>query len=276
MEKLMRRKYSLLIITIILSLAGIFAFKAVNSHDKIQTGDDFRKINNKAFTVGEVLRFDVKYGFVTAGIASYSIPEIKKMSGRDCYHILFEVNTVPTFDWIFKVRDRYETYLDVDGLFPWRFEQHVREGKFSIDFSAFFDQRKCKAKTTKGTFDIPKYVNDVVSAFYYARTLDLSKMQKGDKIHLQNFFDDKTYDLDVVFLGRERITISEGTWDCIIIEPLVKEGGLFKSEGSVTIWLSDDDLKIPVKVVTKVVIGSINAELTGYDGLISQPKAKVK
>ena len=68
------------------------------------------------------------------------IPEIKRISGRDVYHITFEVNSMPSFDWIYKVRDRYETYIDTKGLFPWRFEQHVREGGYSRDFSAFFDQ----------------------------------------------------------------------------------------------------------------------------------------
>jgi hypothetical protein len=238
-------------------------------------GDNFRKVENIAFKVGEKLYFDVKYGFVTAGIASFRIPEIKKMSGRDCYHVIFEVNSVPSFDWIYKVRDRYETYIDVEGLFPWRFEQHIREGGYSRDFSAFFDQRKGKAKTTEGSFDIPKYVNDIVSAFYYARTFNYSKLKQGDRINLQNFYKNKTYELDVKYLGKERIKVASGTWDCIMVEPLVKEGGLFKSEGSIVIWLSNDELRIPIKVKTKVVIGSIDAELTKYEGLTMNPKAKV-
>ena len=84
---------------------------------------------------------------------------------------------------------------------------------------------------------------------------------------LHNFYNDKVYDLNVKYLGKETVTVTAGTFDCIIVEPLVQEGGLFKSEGSITVWLSDDDLKIPVKVKTKVVIGSIDAELTKYEGL---------
>jgi hypothetical protein len=237
-------------------------------------GDEFRKAENKAFKAGERLTFDVKYGFVTAGVAVMSIPKVKKISGRDSYNITFEVNSVPSFDWVFKVRDRYETYMDIQGLFPWRFEQHVREGNYSRDFSAFFDQRKNKAKTSEGEYNIPKYVNDIVSAFYLARTFDYSKMKKGEKIHLQNFFKDKVYDLDVRFIGREKVSVSAGTFDCVIIEPLVQEGGLFKSEGTILIWLTNDDLKVPVKVKTKIVIGSIDAELTKYEGLAGALKAK--
>ncbi|MEW6195243.1 MAG: DUF3108 domain-containing protein [Bacteroidota bacterium] len=237
---------------------------------------NFRKLDNKAFKLGEKLTFDVKYGFVTAGVAEYSIPKITKIAGRDVFNIVFQVNTVSAFDPFYKVRDRYETYLDVEGLFPWRFEQHIREGGYSRDFSAFFDQRKGKAKTSEGSYDIPKYVNDIVSAFYYARILDFSKLKEGDKVHLENFYKDKVYPLDVVYRGKERVSVEAGTFDCIILEPLVLEGGLFKSEGNIVIWLTDDNLRIPVKVKTKIIIGSIDAELTGYSGLAGELKAKRK
>jgi hypothetical protein len=229
--------------------------------------DDFRNMTNKAFADGEKLVFDVKYGFVTAGIGTMEIPKIKKISGRDSYYVLFTVNTVPSFDWIFKVRDRYETYIDKTALFPWRFEQHIREGKYSRDFSAFFDQRKGKAKTTEGEYFIPKNVNDILSAFYLVRTMDFSKVKVNDKLNLQNFYKDKVYDLDVRYLGKETIEVPAGKFECIVIEPLVKEGGLFKSEGSIIIYLTNDEAKMPVRVKTKVIIGSINADLTSYEGV---------
>ena len=229
--------------------------------------DDFRNMTNKAFADGEKLIFDVKYGFVTAGIGTMEIPKIKKISGRDSYYVLFTVNTVPSFDWIFKVRDRYETYIDKTALFPWRFEQHIREGKYSRDFSAFFDQRKGKAKTTEGEYVIPKNVNDILSAFYLVRTMDFSKLKVNDKLNLQNFYKDKVYDLDVKYHGKETIEVPAGKFECIVVEPLVKEGGLFKSEGSIIIYMTNDEAKMPVRVRTKVIIGSINADLTSYQGV---------
>jgi hypothetical protein len=236
--------------------------------------DDLRTLDNKAFDKGEKLTFDVKYGFVTAGIAEMAIPDIVKISGREAYHITFQVNSMPSFDWLFRVRDRYETYVDVKGIFPWRFEQHVREGGYKKDFAAFFDQRRGVAKTTDGTYKISKYVNDIMSAFYYTRTLDFSHMKINDRIHLQNFYKDKVYNLDVKYLGKDQVEVPAGTFNCIVIEPLVVEGGLFKSEGSIIIWLTDDELKIPVKVKTKVVIGSIDADLTSYEGLAGKLTSK--
>lgn len=235
---------------------------------------EFRKIENNAFKVGEKLRFDVKYGFVTAGIAEFAIPKMTKIAGRDVFNVTFNVNSVPAFDPFYKVRDHYESYIDTEGIFPWRFEQHIREGGYSRDFSAFFDQRKGKAKTSEGSYEIPKYVNDIVSAFYLARTFDYSKMKEGDKINLENFYKDKVYPLDVVYRGKERVSVEAGTFNCIILEPLVREGGLFKSEGTLIVWLTDDDLKIPVKVKTKIIIGSIDAELTSYSGLAGKLLSK--
>lgn len=240
----------------------------------INSQDNFRKLENKAFKEGEKLTFDVKYGFVTAGIATMQVPSIKRISGRNAYHVTFEVNTVPSFDLFYRVRDRYETYIDVEGLFPWRFEQHIREGKYSRDFAAFFDQRKGKAKTSEGEYDIPLYVHDIVSAFYFARTLDYSDMKPGDKINLQNFYKDKVHDLDVKYHGKETINVPAGRFDCIIVEPLVREGGLFKSEGNIVIWLTDDDIKMPVRVKTKVIVGAIDADLTSYEGLKGSLKSK--
>jgi hypothetical protein len=237
--------------------------------------EEFRTIENRAFKAGEKLTFDVKYGFVTAGIATFEIPKIRRISGRDAYHVTFEVNTVSSFDWIYKVRDKYETFIDVQGIFPWRFEQHIREGGYSRDFAAFFDQKRGKAKTSEGEYDIPLYVNDIVSAFYLARTFDYSSLNINDKIPLQNFYKDRVYDLDIKYLGKETIEVPAGKFRCIVVEPLVQEGGLFKSEGNILVWLTDDDLRIPVRVKTKVVIGSIDADLTGYENLAGQLKSRI-
>ena len=236
----------------------------------------FREIPHSAFAEGERLVFDVGYSFITAGEAVMSIPKVDTMFGRSVYQILFTVNSTKTFSWIYKVDDRYETFLDVQGIFPWRFTQRVREGSYSRDFSAWFDQVNQIAYVGDKEYPIPPYVHDAVSAFYYVRTLDYSKTRVGERMSLQNFFKDTTYTLSVKFLGRQRIEVDAGTFDCIIVEPLMKEGGLFKSEGRVLIWLTDDERKIPVKVSTKVVIGSIESELREYSGISGLIRAKVR
>jgi Protein of unknown function (DUF3108) len=229
-----------------------------------------------AFAVGERLVFDVGYGFITAGQAVISVPEYDTVAAHQCFKVMFQVNSTPTFSWFFEVKDRYETYLDVRGVYPWRFEQHVKEGHYRRDFIADFDQLHHVAKVADKQYPIPPKVNDIMSAFFFVRTLDFSDKKIGERIHLQNFYKDSTYDLDVQFIGRETIKVEAGTFKCIIVEPLAKEGGLFKSDGRVLIWLSDDDRKIPVKITTKVLIGSIGSELREYSGINGELKARVK
>ncbi len=235
-----------------------------------------QKIHNLAFGVGERLVFDVSYGIITAGEAILSIPEIDEIRGRKTLKVVFEVNSLPFFSWIYKVRDQYQTYLDIEGIYPWRFEQHIREGSYKRDFTAEFDHRQLKAFTSEGDYPIPRYVHDILSAFYFARTINYDSMRVGFKIPLQNFYKDKTYPLDVKYLGRQQIKVDAGTFKTIIVEPLIKEGGLFKSDGRIVLWITDDDQKIPVKVSTKVPIGTIDVELREYSGLQGPIKAKIE
>ncbi len=237
---------------------------------------ELRKIEQEAFAVGERLVFDVGYSFIVAGEAVFSIPAIQQVNGRNCYQIRFTVESTPTFSWIYTVDDLYETLVDVEGIFPWRYTQRIREGKYRFDFGAEFDQRNNVATTDKGEYPIPPYVHDAVSAFFYVRTLDFSKSRPGDRTILHNFYKDTSYTLSVKFLGRQQIEVDAGTFNCVLVEPLMKEGGLFKSEGRIIIWLTDDERKIPVKVSTKVVVGSIDAELREYSGINGPIRAKVE
>ena len=116
-------------------------------------------------------------------------------AGRPCYDIRFEVNSLKSLDFLYRVRDRYRTLVDIDGIFPWAFQQSIREGGFSKEFTASFDHFGQTARTTEGTYAIPKFVHDIVSAFYYVRSIDLRSYKQGEVLYLQNFFDRETHDL---------------------------------------------------------------------------------
>lgn len=236
----------------------------------------FRQLENHAFTVGERLVFDVGYGFVTAGEAYMEVSGYDFHNSRKCYRIQFEVRSLPFFSVFYKVEDHYLTVMDVEGLFPWRFEQRIREGTYRRDFSAEFDHLNEVAVTTEGTFPIPRYVHDIVSAFYFTRTLDFSGFEPGQSILLHNFYKDTTYDLPVRFRGKQIVDVPAGRFSCIVIEPLVREGGLFKSDGRIIMWLTDDEKKIPVKVSSRIIIGSISAELREYFGISGRIPAMIK
>jgi hypothetical protein len=235
-----------------------------------------RKIKNDAFGVGERLVFDVNYLNITAGEAVMTVPRIDSVAGRRCYRVEFTVNSTPFFSGIYKVEDRYLTFIDVEAIVPWKFEQHIREGSYRRDFIAEFDQIHHIARTTEGQYDVPEYVHDIMSAFYYARMLDYSQMKVGEGPTLFNFYKDKSHELKVRFLGRQELEVEAGTFNTVVVEPLVREGGLFKSEGRIVIWLTDDERKIPIRVNTKVIIGSIDTELREYSGLNGPLRSRIK
>jgi hypothetical protein len=247
------------------------------SQDTSRNITQFRTVQNTAFGIGEYLRFEINYGFITAGDAVMSVaPAYTTINGRNAYAMSFNVNSTSAFNVVYNVKDRYTSIVDAQGLFPWRFEQHIREGNFQRDFEAVFDQENLKVKTYtgesepkkfEGEYAIPMYVQDALSAFYFGRTLNYNSMKVGDVVNLQNFYKDQTYPLDIRYLGKETIEVPAGEFRCIKVEPLVREGGLFKSEGSMVLWMTDDDRKMPVKVKTAVVIGSVDADLIEYRGL---------
>jgi len=236
------------------------------SDDRGPEPDTLRRIANVAFAGGEYLKYDVHYSFVTAGDAYLTVTDTV-YAGRRCHIVTFALESKPFFDIFYRVRDRYRTIIDTEGLFPWRFEQQIREGGFSRDFTAEFDQRKNIATTAHGEYPIPPYVHDIISAFYFARTVDFTGYRPGQRVELKNFYKDSTYNLPVKYKGRQRIEVDAGTFDCIVIEPLITEGGLFKSEGKIYLWLTDDDRKMPVKVRTDIPIGTVESELTEFRGI---------
>ncbi len=248
-----------------------------SSDNSLRDSDDmkWRVLKNTAFTVGEKLEYDVYYGPIIAGSATIAVPTFEYYNDRKCIKVDFTMRSAKFFDLFFKVRDYYSSLIDAEGLFPWKFEQHIREGGYKKDFLAWFDQVNHTATTsTGGPYGIKPYTQDVVSAFFFARTLDYDTLGIGEKVRFSNFYENKVYPLDVKFLGVEDVTTKAGKFHCQIIEPIIVKGGLFRNTGRIVIWITDDPLKIPVKVQTEVAIGSVVAELLSYSGLAGTPTAK--
>jgi hypothetical protein len=222
-----------------------------------------RVVTNQAFGVGERFEFSVGYGMIKAGTAVMEIPEIVKFTGKKCYHIISTAQSNKFFSVFFKVNDKVESLMDVHELYSLRFDKHLREGKFKADISMLFDQENHLAIYNNGqdTFSVPAYVQDVLSAFYLVRTREL---KVGQSIFVDNHADKKNYPLEVKVLRKERIKVPAGTFDCVVVEPILRASGIFQQKGSLTVWLTDDQVKMPVLMKSKVVIGSISTELTNY------------
>jgi hypothetical protein len=250
---------------------------SLNAGNNQSSNKELRKIQHNIFKPGEKLEYLVHYGFIDAGTASIELVDEKRtISGRSVYRVIGIGETKWTFDWFFKVRDRYETYIDVDGVFPWLFIRRVDEGGYIINQDYKFNPLKNQVDNGKGKiFDTPDYVQDMVSAFYYARTLDMRNAKPGDVFTIDSFVDNEVYPAQIRYVGTETISIKNGKYRCLKFNPVVQKGRIFKKEEDLRVYITDDENKIPVLLEAKILVGSVKMELTNYKGL-ANPIAKIK
>ena len=220
-----------------------------------------RFVENVAFGVGEHLSFDINYGFINAGTATMEVLRLIEYGGRPCYQVVTRATSNSFFSTFYAVDDRVESIIDAIGLFSWRFEKNLREGSYRSDRMYVFDQREHFTVYESDTIDVAPWVQDAISVLYYVRSQEL---KVGTSLFIDNFTDGKNYPLEVKVLKKENITVKAGNFDCIVVEPLTQSVGVFRHEGQLKVWLTDDRLKMPVLMKSKILVGSVSAELTGY------------
>jgi hypothetical protein len=229
---------------------------------------EFRKVDNNSFHVGEKLTYRVHYGFVDAGEATLEVKSSdKKVNGRELIHIVGKGRSLGTFNWFFKVQDRYETYLDAEGMFPWMFVRRVYEGGTEINQDYTFFQHKQKVNDGNTSYDVPSEVQDMISSYYYARTIDFSGAKIGQIFEFNSFVDGEVYPVKIKYLGKDNIKIRNGKFACLKFCPVIQTGRIFKNEEDLTVWISDDENKIPLLAKANIMVGSIKMEVTDYEGL---------
>jgi hypothetical protein len=221
----------------------------------------YRSLVNDAFGVGEQLEFSIGYGIIDAGTARMEVREVVQLQDRSVYRIVSTAHSNRVFDSFYKVRDTMITWVDAEGLFSWRFENHQREAEYHRDQIVDFNQGKQQAIRGNDTVDVPGFVQDVLSAFYYVRTKPLDV---GDTLYIPLWSEHRIYTLHVVVLERESVKTQAGTFDCVKVQPMLESDGLFRQQGRVDIWLTDDRLHMPVQVKSRLVVGAIKAELVAY------------
>jgi hypothetical protein len=228
---------------------------------------------NKAFGTGEKLTYKVYYNLfkLQAGSATFEVREaLKKVNGRDCYNIVGTGKTTDACDMFFMVRDHYESYIDAELLMPWRFVRVVNEGGFKFDDYVRFDpiQKTAVSKKQKDVKQpMPDNFHDVLSALYYFRTLDWEKAQEGQVFEVDIFLDDQLYKGGVKYLGKETIKTDLGKVKCLKLQPNVISGNVFKENAKMFLWVTDDENRIPVRIESDIVVGSVKADLLTYENL---------
>ena len=233
---------------------------------------------NTAFKGGEELTFKVSYGFLDAAEARMVIaPQVLSNNNRPTYKIDVFGQTLGVFK-LFKVNDNWGTFMDTARLVPHQSYRHIEEGKYRKHERVLFDQGKRNAhvrlydRENKNLVDskdysVPSNVQDIVSGFYYLRTLDLKKYKKGDIVTLTGFFDKEVYHLKLVFEGKEQVSTKIGDFNTFRFSPIIPKNKLFRGEQPVTVWISDDSNKIPLRIKARLMVGSLDMEITQASGL---------
>lgn len=225
-----------------------------------------------AFQDGEWLRYRMSYsGFLKAGTATLELKE-ENLEGKKVLHALGHGETSSVVGWFFKVDDTYESYFDMEEVKPYLFKRKIDEGGYKKHKHVTFDYDKNTAFvedfiSKKDTIISINGPQDMISTFYFLRNHDTKNMKKGDKIDVDMFLDNKNFPFKLHFLGYETLKTKFGKIKTQKFRPLVQAGRVFKANESVTLWITADDNKIPIKMKASLAVGSLRAELEAYKGL---------
>ncbi len=267
---------AIILLSVVVGLTGANAQKNVN-HDSISAEmQALQRVDYPVFKPGERIEYLVHYGFVHAGKATIEVKEKPvKIKGKDSYHVIGKGVSTGTFDFFFKVRDTYQSFIDTDNLHPHLFLRDVNEGGYKKVQNYHFHQDENYVKSNKGdSAFIPTGIQDMISAFYFARTLDLTKYKEGDVIVIYAYVDGELEPVKMRYVGKEKIKAKAGTFNTLKFQPIVQKGRVFNDPEDLTVYVTDDKNKIPVLAKAKILVGSVKMQLTDFENL-AHPVAKV-
>lgn len=236
----------------------------------LKADDEFCGTRNTAFHAGESLTYKVFYKvanvYIGAGEAVFSTT-LERLNGKDVYHAVGEGKTYSFYDKFYRVRDRYESYIDTFNLQPYKFVRNVNEGGYKTYENVTFVKSAGTAVTTQGVFKVPPCVQDVVSAIFYARNIDFSHLHVNDTIPFYMFLDRQVYHLYIRYLGKETIRTKYAKFKTIKFKPLLIKGTIFEGGEKMTVWVSDDPNHIALRVESPISVGSVIVDMINYHNL---------
>jgi hypothetical protein len=266
---MLMKKIFLPVLLIMLVLSG-FAAK-----------ESLRTVPNDSFGKGELLKYKVHYGPITAAEAVIDIsPNLHRINDRPAYKATVYGKTNSSFDLFVKVRDTWQSYIDTSALLPHRSFRNIEEGSYrkreTVDFNHFTNTAQVEMKKRNkdkihSTHKIPHGAQDIVSGFYYLRTLDYDRFKVGDKFTIRGFFDEETFDMVVTYQGRETVSTKAGSFRAIKLVPKMPKNKLFRGEDAITVYLSDDRNKVPVMIAAEMFVGSVKVDLYEHKNLKHKP-----
>ena len=237
----------------------------------IRADDDFcGGIRNTAFSAGEALTYKVYYAvagvYIAAGEANFNTT-LERFNGKDVYHVVADGKTYPFYDKFYRVRDKYETFIDTSTLQPYKFIRDVNEGGYKTYENITFVKSANTAVTTQGVYKVPACIQDVLSAIFYARNINFNHYKKNDTIPFDMFLDRQVYHLYVRYLGKETIRTKYAKFRTIKFKPLLIKGTIFEGGEKMTVWVSDDPNYIALRVESPISVGKVSVDMSYHRNL---------
>lgn len=227
-------------------------------------------VRNNAFRHTELINYKVFYTlagvYIGAGEANFTV-NLERMNNKPVYHVIGEGHTFSFYDKFFRVRDKYETYIDTTTLQPYKFIRAVDEGGYKKNENVTFNQVANTAVTNAGVFKVPDCIQDIISSLYYVRNIDFNKYKKDDKIPFTIFLDNEVYNLYIRYLGKETVKTKYGKFRAIKFKPLLIKGTIFEGGEKMTVWVSDDANHLPLRVESPISVGSVKIDMMSYRNL---------
>lgn len=281
--------FPLILLLTVFWLGSVAMKSIVTQTPKTSQTDDntgnyiYRQIENTAFQEGEKLNFRVHYGIINAATIQMEVADAnqgfdrpEELKGREAYHVIVQGSKIKAFDWAFKVRDRFDSWIDEDALAPLKYSKSVLENNYTDQDLVYYRHISGKLNGKKGNLDIPSYTQDIASALYFARNIDFKSAKKGDVFPIDVYLDNQIYNLNFKYEGVETIKSDIGKVKCYKLKPRLVVDRVFKGEDDMTVWISADENKIPIRVQSEIQVGSLKVDLTSYSGLRNTFSAKVK
>ncbi len=246
---------------------------------QLANGQGYELTKEMPFKSGERLEMKASIGFVKAAEAIFTVSDIiYSINNRPTWKIDINAKTSGVFDFFSPVRDNWGTYYDTTSLLPQRFYRYIREGRFrkneilyfhhdrdSVTVNKLHKETKVLEKTEE--YAIPHNVQDMVTGYYYLRSIDFNKLKIGEIITIKTFFDEKEQPFRVKFTGREVIKTKFGKVKSVVLVPIIEKDSLFEEDNTLKVWLSDDLNKVPLKFQAKIYVGYLRVELKKAENL---------
>jgi hypothetical protein len=231
-----------------------------------------RRVPNTSFGPGEHVEYRVHYGFINAAEGSVDVaPTIYKINDRPCYKVNVDGRTVGAFGLVKRVRDTWRSYIDTAAILPQRFYLNLQEGDYrkeeNVTFNHANNTAKAEERTEKDLFKVPDNVHDVISGYFYLRTIDFAKLPVGQTINIPTFFDDNVFQTKVRYRGRDVIKTRFGKLNVLRLNPVGVDEKFFQGDEPIKIWVSDDANKVPVRIEVQLAIGSLDIDIKRFGGL---------